>query len=128
MKLIYTYLFIFLYVGALIRPIVPVIDYNLNYDYIAKVLCINKDEPELKCNGKCHLAKEIKKTLPSDNQDKPSGLPVIDFDKFPITSHENDHHKLNTFQFSNRLNFFSNKIGKIKNYIEIQFQPPEFLV
>nr|WP_233098677.1 hypothetical protein [Aureibaculum flavum] len=112
----------------MIRPIVPVIDYNLNYDYIAKVLCINKDEPELKCNGKCHLAKEIKKTLPSDNQDKPSGLPVIDFDKFPITSHENEHHKLNAFQFSKKLNFHIIKTGKTNNYISSVFQPPEFLV
>lgn len=36
-------------------------DYLLNYDYISKVLCINKDKPEMHCNGKCHLAKELKK-------------------------------------------------------------------
>jgi hypothetical protein len=33
----------------------------INYDYISKVLCINKDKPELKCNGKCHLMKELAK-------------------------------------------------------------------
>jgi hypothetical protein len=36
-------------------------DYAINYDYISKVLCINKDKPELKCNGKCHLMKELAK-------------------------------------------------------------------
>lgn len=42
-------------------------DYLLNKDYIAKVLCINRNKPEMHCNGKCHLAKELKK------QEEPSG-------------------------------------------------------
>ena len=128
MKIIYTYLFIFLYVGALLRPIVPVIEYNLNYDYIAKVLCINKDEPELQCNGKCQLAKEIKKTIPIDTQDEQPALPVIDFDKFPITYLKIDNQKFKIFKFSKNLNSFLNKIGKTKNYITSVFQPPDFLV
>jgi len=44
-----------------LKPILPVIDYIVNYDYIAKELCINKDKPALKCNGKCHLMKELAK-------------------------------------------------------------------
>lgn len=36
-------------------------DYLLNKDYIAKVLCVNRDKPAMQCNGKCHLAKELKK-------------------------------------------------------------------
>lgn len=47
---------------------VIIIDFNINQDYIAEVLCINKDKPEMKCNGKCHLTKELKKTEePVDN-------------------------------------------------------------
>jgi hypothetical protein len=30
--------------------------YLLNKEYITAQFCINKDKPELKCNGKCHLA------------------------------------------------------------------------
>lgn len=33
-----------------------VADYFLRYDYYSSVLCVNKAKPELKCNGKCHLA------------------------------------------------------------------------
>ncbi|MFC5282078.1 hypothetical protein [Pedobacter alpinus] len=33
--------------------------YEINKDYIAKVLCINKNVPELNCNGKCFLSKKI---------------------------------------------------------------------
>lgn len=35
-------------------------DYFINKDYIAKVLCINKDKPKMHCKGKCHLQKQLK--------------------------------------------------------------------
>lgn len=44
-----------------LKPILPVIDYIVNYEYISKVLCENKDKPELNCCGKCHLKKELAK-------------------------------------------------------------------
>ena len=44
-----------------LKPILPVLDYIINYDYIANVLCENKAKPQLQCNGKCHLMKELAK-------------------------------------------------------------------
>jgi hypothetical protein len=35
-------------------------NYLAQYKYYVEVLCENKNKPELKCNGKCHLAKELK--------------------------------------------------------------------
>lgn len=43
------------------KPVLPLVDYAINYDYIVEVLCINKDKPELQCNGKCHLTSELAK-------------------------------------------------------------------
>ena len=51
----------------LLKPIFPVIEYVVNYDYISKVLCVNKEKPKLHCNGKCHLMKELAKN--SENED-----------------------------------------------------------
>ena len=51
----------------LLKPIFPVIDYVVNYDYISKVLCINKERPKLNCNGKCYLMKELAKNSESEN-------------------------------------------------------------
>lgn len=45
----------------LVKPVIPVLEYIINYDYIANVLCENKEKPELHCNGKCHLMKELAK-------------------------------------------------------------------
>lgn len=41
--------------------IMPLIylDFELRRDYIVKNLCINRDRPELNCDGKCYLAKRI---------------------------------------------------------------------
>lgn len=36
--------------------------FQLNRDYIAKNLCVNKDKPKLNCNGQCYLAKQLKAT------------------------------------------------------------------
>ena len=38
----------------------------VNYDYISTVLCINKDKPELHCNGKCQLMKELANAADDD--------------------------------------------------------------
>ena len=34
--------------------------YHVNKDYIARVLCENRDKPELHCDGQCYLAKKLK--------------------------------------------------------------------
>lgn len=47
----------------------PVLDYAVNYDYIAKELCENKAKPQMHCNGKCHLMKELAKAAENE---KPS--------------------------------------------------------
>ena len=35
------------------------VNYVVQYKYYVEVLCKNKNKPEYKCNGKCHLAKEL---------------------------------------------------------------------
>ena len=50
----------------MLRPITPFVEYAINYDYISKVLCINKDKPDLRCNGKCQLMKKLEKQQDDD--------------------------------------------------------------
>ena len=42
--------------------------YQLNREYIARVLCQNRDKPQLHCDGACYLAKKLKDQ--QDRQDK----------------------------------------------------------
>jgi hypothetical protein len=49
-----------------LRPILPVLEYAINYDYITKTLCINKAKPKMQCSGKCHLMKELANAAESE--------------------------------------------------------------
>lgn len=42
--------------------------YHADKDYIARVLCENRNKPELHCDGKCYLAKKLRAS--QDQQDK----------------------------------------------------------
>lgn len=54
-----SYVILFVALIMLIKPLWPVGEYIMNYDYIVNVLCENKDKPELQCNGKCYLAQML---------------------------------------------------------------------
>ncbi len=58
----------FLYGLTLSQAYMPHINYWMNRDYIAAELCENKDRPELECNGKCHLKKEIESQSEDQNE------------------------------------------------------------
>ncbi len=57
----------------LTKPLWPVVDYAVNYNYIVNVLCENKDKPEMHCNGKCHLTKELAKEASAENKNPFTG-------------------------------------------------------
>lgn len=48
------------------------LNYQINKEYIIAKLCENKDKPELKCHGKCHLKKKLDQSDTSDTRDKKS--------------------------------------------------------
>ncbi|MCF6180749.1 hypothetical protein [Lutibacter sp.] len=75
--------FYLLYLLAMVKPLIPIVEYYANYNYIVTELCENKDKPFLECNGKCYLAKELNK-VNHDDQNHESNVPKINFDNFPV--------------------------------------------
>ena len=51
-----------------VSPWGTIMYYNANKAYIARVLCENRNRPQLHCDGKCYLAKKLK--AQQDRQDK----------------------------------------------------------
>lgn len=47
------------------------IDFRLNQDFIAKNLCVNKDEPILMCSGRCYLSSQLQKAEEQENRQAP---------------------------------------------------------
>ncbi len=77
-------LIIYMLLVAVLLPVISpwgtIAYYQLNKDYIARVLCENRDKPQLHCDGKCYLAKRLKEQ--QDKQDKETAervqkVPVI---------------------------------------------------
>jgi hypothetical protein len=67
---------------AEIRPLLPYLDYFLNYEYISEVLCINKEKPMSICNGKCYLSQKLKEAQKTEKQDKK--IPTIEQERIPM--------------------------------------------
>ncbi|WP_228441285.1 hypothetical protein [Chryseobacterium phosphatilyticum] len=53
---------IFIIFTVAIRPVLPLVNYAVNYDYIVKNLCENRSIPQSTCKGKCYVEKELAKT------------------------------------------------------------------
>ncbi|MCW3162137.1 hypothetical protein [Chryseobacterium oryctis] len=73
---------IFLTLFVVFRPLVPWVDYAVNYTYISEVLCINKNVPQVHCKGKCYLSKELAVSNDTDSsplhKSQNSGQKVLD--------------------------------------------------
>ena len=67
MRSLLVYLLLFAVLLPGISPWGTIAYYNINRNYIARVLCENRDRPELHCNGQCYLAKKLK--AQQDRQD-----------------------------------------------------------
>ncbi|WP_178987273.1 hypothetical protein [Winogradskyella schleiferi] len=78
-----------------INNVVIVTDFLINQDFIAKTLCIQKEEQK-GCNGKCHLTKQLVKNNTASNSDTP--MPTTDrtrLDVFVVNAIAN--HKVEDF-------------------------------
>ncbi|WP_422081947.1 hypothetical protein [Ulvibacterium sp.] len=67
-----SYVILFVAMLMLVKPLWPIAEYVMNYDYIVNVLCKNKDRPQLKCDGKCYLSQQLAKEA-EQNKGNPFG-------------------------------------------------------
>lgn len=120
MKSLFTLFIIF---TIALRPLMPLVDYAVNYNYINKNLCENRSKPQLLCNGKCYLKKEIAKTSTeqskNDSRIRISGFTdtFIINENFTFVKIINDYSE--SFIFNSELNF-SYKFNLFSNI----FHPP----
>lgn len=76
--------FVMLYLVALLRPVQPLIDYVVRYDLYSKVLCVNRDKPDMKCNGQCILMQRLKAASNQDDKPFTPSTAFINFQDYPI--------------------------------------------
>lgn len=50
------------------------IEFTIHQDFIAEVLCINRDKPASTCEGKCYLSQKMKKAEEQDKKPIPTNF------------------------------------------------------
>lgn len=58
--------------------------FQLNIDAIVAKYCINKERPQLQCNGKCHLGKTIALSSTANNKDSSSKTVQLNNAFYPL--------------------------------------------
>ena len=118
-KKILVFGFVFLYVLAMLRPLIPLADYLIHQDYIAEFLCINKDVPEMQCKGKCQLTKRLEE----QKEEKQKNLPRIQLEDYPI-----GFVKIIQLKLKNNINALHNIFSYKESYSYLSiseiFRPP----
>jgi|SRR5690554_6472779 len=117
---------LFVAVLMLIKPLWPLAEYLVNYDYIVENLCENRDRPFLNCDGKCYLAKQLAKESegadknPFENRSSHTDI------QFVVSFNASFHLNLDPSDFSTLLNNFktSQDLFSIVFLTDIS-QPPE---
>lgn len=51
-----------------------VLDYQVHKERITELFCVNKNKPELRCNGKCHLAKQLRNASGAESKAPAAGF------------------------------------------------------
>ncbi|MCF6223355.1 MAG: hypothetical protein L3J34_06460 [Flavobacteriaceae bacterium] len=116
--------FYMLYLVAMLQPVVPLIEFYSNKEYIINVLCENRDKPALACNGKCYLEKQLKKVNNQDTHD--NSIPKIDISKYPVSLISIVTEKEIVKEFIQKTSFDNRKTYPQKYYTSV-FKPPKFL-
>jgi hypothetical protein len=72
---------LFIMLFYLMRPVLPYVEYAINKDYIAKNLCVNKDNPHNCCQGLCHLHEQIKNNSEPLDEDNNKNTKLVQVQK-----------------------------------------------
>ena len=88
--------------------------YELNKGHITELFCVNKDKPELKCHGKCHLKKQVQ----SEDDDRENAIEISEIvwisfvseGSSPLLTREVTQNRF-TFPHSERVDYDSHLAG-----------------
>ncbi|WP_316803438.1 hypothetical protein [Pedobacter nototheniae] len=94
--------------------------YKLNKEYITSVFCINKEHPELHCDGKCFLATKLKDLEKKNKTEQENLRRVIEAEpsfKFVVLNHI-----IPSFEVKTEIGYLQKPLPSLHLSI---FQPPK---
>lgn len=76
--------------------------FQLNQNFIAEVLCINKDRPAMKCHGQCFLKEKL--NMGDDTQSDKETVPQTQRAELPVFLISENSYAFETFKLLERNN------------------------
>jgi hypothetical protein len=106
-KIIGATLFVSIAFKMLMAPIFFV-NYELRKDYIIKNYCVNKSRPEMHCDGKCYLAKQIQKAEQEDQKQATNDFisKLLSFEVIQRSNLFDNYFQQKTFEEKTATNYF----------------------
>lgn len=97
------------------------LDFEVRRDYIAKVLCINQDEPITVCGGKCYFNERLKDVADQQEKEAETTNRVLEiaFFKEDLKSIDFSQHKSEL-----KLKITPYESGKVVQFVNGIFRPP----
>jgi hypothetical protein len=126
MRSLLTYILLIAVLLPSISPWGTIAYYHLNKDYIARVLCENRNKPQLHCDGKCYLAKRLK--AQQDKQDKETAERIQNTSPFQLYCEACFQFDFGTTPKRSQSPRFAYQLPSYSSYIRDFLQPPRVLV
>ncbi|HTJ49158.1 MAG TPA: hypothetical protein VL443_06855 [Cyclobacteriaceae bacterium] len=99
--------------------------FQLNRDYVAQVLCINKAKPMTMCYGNCFVKRNLKLADQTEKTTAPSGSKIkIVIPTFIVNDH---HYSLNQTEITLTLLHADDRSATLSGFPRVAFHPPSIL-
>lgn len=94
----------------------------LSQDYITEKFCVNKDKPELQCNGKCHMKDMVAESMERESQSmiQVQNIIPVYFEEYIISLPKPRLWRTTTLTWGD--------VYLCDAFFDRTFQPPELLV
>ncbi|WP_179316973.1 hypothetical protein [Winogradskyella undariae] len=122
MKRVFSLLITFLFLLVISQRAVVMVHFKLNQKVIAKQFCVNQDKPELQCNGKCYLHKELQKKEHKDSEK------IINTKNFDLVLNSNYEYHIDIKKITKKKELVIYQETQHKEpYLEILVPPPIYV-
>lgn len=106
---------------------ITVVQFKANRSYVERYLCVNRNNPSMKCNGKCFLMKKLKAGHKQNNQNLPQNQEEWRSVYYTITEVPalSFQHRPKPLKSKNNHVVFA---SKYQTWLSLSSPPPEFSV
>lgn len=112
-----------------VKSYLPYLEYAVNKDHISQFFCINKENTEIQCNGKCYLSAQLSKANEKENDpiNSQKSSRELEIELFFIE----DQHLKESFEFSEGKELFTIRpfdLAILTPSPEVPTPPPKFML